>query len=178
MIGHELFIITDYNAYQCATSSSLFVNRKRKTFAVATDWHFIIACPKCQNYLIAVKCLSVAAKCCIKILSITQKILPRLILTLCPHLFYQELLFLPAHHPDRQDYLHAKQHKEEQPHLQERELIWDDCTGKGFLTDFRTDCHGLLVKLPVIFEMHIGTVSCRVKSGPLRQSRFRNGNGT
>ena len=37
--------------------------------------------------------------------------------------------------------------------------------------------HGLLVKLPVIFEMHIGTVSCRVKSGPLRQGRFGNGNG-
>ena len=38
--------------------------------------------------------------------------------------------------------------------------------------------HGFLAKLPVIFEMHIGTVSCRVKSGPLRQSRFGNGNGT
>jgi len=38
--------------------------------------------------------------------------------------------------------------------------------------------HGLLVKLPVIFEMHIGTVSGRVKAGPLRQSRFGNGNGT
>jgi hypothetical protein len=52
------------------------------------------------------------------------------------------LLFLPAHHPDGQDYFHTKQHKEEQPHLKERELVWDNCAGKGFLTDFRTDCHG------------------------------------
>ena len=37
--------------------------------------------------------------------------------------------------------------------------------------------HGILVKLPVIFEMHIGTVSCRVKSGPLRQGRFGYCNG-
>ncbi len=27
-------------------------------------------------------------------------------------------------------------------HLQEWELIWNNCAGKGFLTDFRTDCHG------------------------------------
>ena len=26
--------------------------------------------------------------------------------------------------------------------MQERELIWDNCTGKGFFTYFRTDCHG------------------------------------
>ncbi len=26
--------------------------------------------------------------------------------------------------------------------MQERELVWDNCAGKGFLTDFRTDCHG------------------------------------
>ena len=39
-----------------------------------------------------------------KIRSITQDISP-----LYPHLFYQRLLFLPAYHPDRQDYLHAKQ---------------------------------------------------------------------
>ena len=52
--------------------------------------------------------------------AITQKILP-----LCPHPFYQGLLFLPAYHPDGQDHLHAKQHKKEQPHLQEREPVWD-----------------------------------------------------
>ena len=26
--------------------------------------------------------------------------------------------------------------------MQERELIRDNCAGKGFLTDLRTDCHG------------------------------------
>ncbi len=26
--------------------------------------------------------------------------------------------------------------------MQKRELVWDNCAGKGFLTDFRTDCHG------------------------------------
>ncbi len=49
-----------------------------------------------------------------------------------------ETVFSGCVHPDRQDYLHTKQHKEEQPHLQERELIWDNCAGKGFLTNFRT----------------------------------------
>ena len=114
------------------------VNGKRKTFAVASDWHFIIASPKCQNNLIAVKCLSVDAKCCAKF----YQFLPKFILTLCPHLLNQRLFFLAAYHPDRQDYLHTKQHKEEQPHLQERELVWNNCAGKGFLTDLRTDCHG------------------------------------
>ena len=93
-------------------------------FAAAIDRYFIIACRKCQNNLIAVKCLSVAVKCWIKIYQSLHR----------PHLFYQGLFFLPAYHPDWQDYLHAKQHKEEQPHLQERELIRDNCTDKGFLT--------------------------------------------
>ena len=131
------FIITDCNTDQCATSSSLYRQRQKIYFCRChrQTFHYNLSkIPKqfdcCEMFI-----------CCCEMLNKNRSIPPSESLHR-PHLIYQRLLFLPANHPDRQNRLHAKQHKEEQPHLQERELIWDNCTGKGFFTYFRTDCHG------------------------------------
>ena len=146
MIGHMFFIITDCNMDQCAASSLLYHQRQKITFCLCPKQTFHYSLLKIEKQINCCEMFICCREMPYKILSITQGIstktkLPKLILTLRPHLLYQGLLFLPAHHPNRQNHLHAKQHKEEHPHLQKRKLIWDNCAGKGFFTYFRTNCH-------------------------------------
>ena len=56
------------------------------------------------------------------------------------HFFHKRLIFLSAHCPEGQDNLQAKQHQNEQPHLQERERIWH-CYMESHFAEFSGKYH-------------------------------------
>ena len=62
-----------------------------------------------------------------------KKFLLKLILTLCPHLFYQRLLFLPAYRPDRQDYLHTNSTRRNSPICRNGNWYGTTAPAKDFL---------------------------------------------